>query len=186
ADGPSSETPPGHWFVLLNYVSDNIVEKRFGGTEGEMLSDLEWDIKGYLLLGGAMHDAAIVAWGIKGWHDYIRPISALRYLADRGQCSDPQLSNYDVNGIRLYPGYIELVDENSSLAGQSGENVGKIKIKAWKGPDYIQDPTVDAAGVDWILVENWWPYQRPTFVTPPFAGYISEHSTFSRTSAEIL
>ena len=22
ADGPDSETPPGHWFALLNYVSD--------------------------------------------------------------------------------------------------------------------------------------------------------------------
>lgn len=23
ADGPDSETPPGHWFTILNYVSDN-------------------------------------------------------------------------------------------------------------------------------------------------------------------
>ena len=23
ADGPDSETPPGHWFVLLNHVSDH-------------------------------------------------------------------------------------------------------------------------------------------------------------------
>ncbi|HEY5565055.1 MAG TPA: T9SS type A sorting domain-containing protein, partial [Rhodothermia bacterium] len=34
--------------------------------------------------------------------------------------------------------------------------------------------------------ENWWPYQRPTFITPPFAGYISGHSTFSRAAAEVL
>ena len=40
--------------------------------------------------------------------------------------------------------------------------------------------------MDWILVENWWPYQRPSFVTPPFAGYVSGHSTFSRAAAEIL
>ena len=38
----------------------------------------------------------------------------------------------------------------------------------------------------WILAENWWPYQRPTFVTPPFAGYISGHSTFSRAAAEVM
>ncbi|MDZ7847983.1 MAG: T9SS type A sorting domain-containing protein [Owenweeksia sp.] len=42
------------------------------------------------------------------------------------------------------------------------------------------------AGVDWILAENWWPYQRPTFVTPPFAGYVSGHSTFSRAAAEVM
>ena len=42
------------------------------------------------------------------------------------------------------------------------------------------------AGVGWILAGNWWPYQRPTFVTPPFAGYISGHSTYSRAAAEVL
>jgi hypothetical protein len=30
------------------------------------------------------------------------------------------------------------------------------------------------------------PYQRPTFVTPSFAGYVSGHSTFSRAAAEVL
>ena len=29
-------------------------------------------------------------------------------------------------------------------------------------------------------------YQRPTFVTPPFAGYVSGHSTYSRAAAEVL
>ncbi|MCG8433059.1 MAG: hypothetical protein MJA83_03380, partial [Gammaproteobacteria bacterium] len=33
ADGPDSETPPGHWFVILNEVSDHpSLEKRIGGT----------------------------------------------------------------------------------------------------------------------------------------------------------
>ena len=30
------------------------------------------------------------------------------------------------------------------------------------------------------------PYQRPSFVTPPFAGYVSGHSTYSRAAAEIM
>ncbi|WNH10597.1 hypothetical protein [Thalassobellus suaedae] len=29
-------------------------------------------------------------------------------------------------------------------------------------------------------------YQRPTFVTPPFAGYVSGHSTYSRAAAEVM
>ena len=41
-------------------------------------------------------------------------------------------------------------------------------------------------GVGWILAENWWSYQRPSFVTPPFAGYVSGHSTYSRAAAEVL
>ena len=68
----------------------------------------------------------------------------------------------------------------------SASDVDKLKVRAWKGPDYISNPDSDEAGVDWILVENWWPYQRPSFVTPPFAGYVSGHSTFSRAAAEIL
>lgn len=186
ADGPESETPPGHWFVLLNQVSDHpLLEKRWQGN-GELLSALEWDVKSYFVLGGAMHDVAIAAWGIKGWYDYVRPLSAIRGMAERGQSTSPDLPSYHVDGLPLYEGFIELVEAGDVLAGAENENVGKIKLYAWRGPDYVSDPEVDAAGVGWILAENWWPYQRPTFVTPPFAGYISGHSTFSRAAAEVL
>jgi len=186
ADGPSSETPPGHWFVILNYVNDHpLFEKRFEGT-GPVVDDLEWDVKAYLALGGCDHDAAITAWGIKGYYDYIRPISAIRYMCKLGQCTDSTLSNYNVGGIDLIPGYIEVVQPGDPLAGSGNENVGKIKLFAWRGHDYVPDPKTDVAGVGWILAENWWPYQRPTFVTPPFAGYISGHSTYSRAAAELI
>jgi len=186
ADGPQSETPPGHWFTILNYVSDHAaLEKRFMG-QGEVLPDLEWDVKSYFALGGAMHDAAVTAWGIKGWYDYIRPISAIRFMADLGQSTDSEEPHFHHAGLPLIEGKVELVKESDPLAGVNGENVGKIKLYAWKGHQYISDPEVDQAGVDWILAEEWWSYQRPSFVTPPFAGYISGHSTFSRTAAEVL
>ena len=186
ADGPDSETPPGHWFVILNYVNDHpMLEKRFKG-EGEVLDDLEWDVKSYFLLSGAMHDAAITAWGIKGWYDYIRPVSAIRGMAELGQSTDPGLPNFHPGGIELIPGYIELVNIGDPLAGTGNEHVGKIKLMAWRGPNFVIDPVTDVAGVDWILAENWWPYQRPSFVTPPFAGYVSGHSTYSRAAAEVL
>ncbi|WP_046755697.1 T9SS type A sorting domain-containing protein [Kordia jejudonensis] len=186
ADGPDSETPPGHWFTIINYVNDHPqTEKRWNGV-GPILDDLQWDVKSYLALGGAMHDAAINTWGIKGYYDYIRPISAIRYMAGKGQSTDNTLSNYDPHGLPLIPGYIETIEVGDALAGSTDENVGKLKVYAWRGPDYINDPTTDIAGVDWILAERWWPYQRGTFVTPPFAGYLSGHSTFSRAAAEVL
>ncbi len=190
ADGPDSETPPGHWFTILNYVNDHsLLEKKFEGT-GEALSDLEWDIKSYFLLGGAMHDAAIAAWGIKGWYDYIRPISALRYMTDQGQSTDPELPNYSPNGIPLLEDFIELIEEGDSLVAvrDSLELIGTIKVKAWRGHNtgYIIDPDTSTAGVSWIPAGEWWSYQRPTFVTPPFAGYVSGHSTFSRAAAEVM
>lgn len=186
ADGPASETPPGHWFTILNYVSDHpLTEKRFGG-QGPILSDLEWDVKCYLALGGAMHDCAVDIWGIKGFYDYIRPVSAIRYMAWKGQSTDASLPSYDPHGLPLIPGRIELIETGDPLAGTGDENVGKIKIYAWKGPDYIGDPETDVAHVDWILGTHWWPYQRPTFVSPPFSGFLSGHSAFSRAAAETM
>ena len=186
ADGPESETPPGHWFTILNYVNDDsLLTKKFKG-QGPTLTDLEWDVKFYFCLSGALHDAAITAWGNKGWYDYIRPISAIRYMAQKGQSSDTTLPAFHPAGILLDIGLIELVKIGDPLAGMNNQHINKIKIKAWKGPSYILDPATDSAGVDWILAGNWWPYQRPTFITPPFAGYVSGHSTFSRAAAEVM
>ncbi len=186
ADGPDSETPPGHWFSILNYVMDHpdFVRSYRGFSPTE--SQLEYDVKAYFMLGGAMHDCAITAWGIKGYYDYIRPVSAIRAMVENGQSSDPSLPNYSNLGIKLVPGKIELVEMGDPLAGTNNEHVGKIKLYSWRGPEYIEDPETDVAGVGWILGENWWPYQRPTFVTPNFAGYISGHSTYSRAAAEVL
>lgn len=186
ADGPKSETPPGHWFTILNYVSSHpLFERRFNG-QSDVMDELEWYVKAYFILGGAMHDAAITAWGIKGYYDSVRPLTAIRYMAFWGQSTDQSLPNYSPYGLPLIPGLIENVLPNDPLAGFGREHVGKIKLKAWRGPLWIFDPAVDVAGVDWILAENWWPYQRPTFVTPPFAGYVSGHSTYSRAAAEVM
>jgi hypothetical protein len=37
-----------------------------------------------------------------------------------------------------------------------------------------------------MLGESWWPYQRYGASTPPFAGYVSGHSTFSAAGAEVM
>jgi hypothetical protein len=190
ADGPDSETPPGHWFTILHYVADHPEhENRFMG-EGPLLDDLEYDVKSYLALGGGMHDIAIASWSVKGYYDYIRPVSALRYMADQGQCSDPMMPSFNPNGINLVDGLIEVVTSETTAPGERHEHLvgseGKIALKAWRGPDYIVNDETDVAGVGWILAENWWPYQRPSFVTPPFPGYVSGHSTYSRGAAEIM
>jgi hypothetical protein len=186
ADGPESETPLGHWFVILNSVSDHqLFEKRWAG-EGDVLGELEWDIKSYFAMGGTMHDTAVAAWGIKGRYDYIRPVSAIRAMADLGQSSDSSLPSYNINGLPLVQNYIELVTASDPLAIDNSQHIGKIKLYAWKGPDYVSNPMVEQAGVGWILAEQWWPYQRPSFVTPPFAGYVSGHSTYSRAAADLM
>ena len=185
-DGVFTYSPPGHWVDVLNKVARHPDFKRKWKGNGPELSQLEWDIRAYLTLTGALMDAGIAAWSAKGYHDYIRPISAIRAMAGYGQCSDPQSDNYDKRGLPLIPGAIEMVKEGDVLAGENREHVGKLKLYTWKGPDYINNPATDVAGVGWILAGNWWPYQRYSFATPPFAGYVSGHSTFSTCAAEVL
>lgn len=188
ADGPDSETPPGHWFTVMNYVNDAPELTRQWRGNGTPLDALTWDVLAYFALGGAMHDAAISAWSCKGWYDYVRPVSAIRWMADRGQSSDPEAPNYHGAGLPLIPGFIELItnEDPEELRGANNEHLHEVKVKAWRGPSEIEIPALHHAGVGWIRAREWWPYQRPTFVTPPFAGYVSGHSTFSRAAAEVL
>ena len=206
ADGPDSETPPGHWNTLANYVSDHPqIVKQIGGI-GAVVSDLEWDVKLYLALNGAVHDAAVGAWGSKRQYDYVRPITKIRYQGSLGQSSDPLGTSYHPDGLPLIPGQIEMTTAASVAPGgvhrnvydnanqdadgnfveffTEAELVDKVVVQAWNHEP--EDPSVDFSGIDWILAENWVPYQRDNFVTPPFAAYISGHSTFSRAAAEVL
>jgi len=68
--------------------------------------------------------------------------------------------------------------------GYCQSSVGKIAIFAWLGPP--ADSVNTTAGVGWRLAETWMPWFPKTFVTPPFPGYTSGHSTFSRSGAEVM
>lgn len=174
ADGPSSETPPGHWNTLANQASDAMDEYRLGG-DGDAIDRLQWDVSLYFVLNGALHDAAIAAWGAKAHYDYVRPISMIRYLAGEDL-------------LPTVPGLIEPVTEESTQPGERhgdlADHVGETAIRAWaRRPAWFAD---ELDQVRWIPASEWKPYQRPTFVTPAFPGYVSGHSTFSRAAAEVL
>ncbi len=186
ADGPDSETPPGHWFTILNHVLEQPeLVYRWRG-QGPVLPREQYVLQTYLCLGGAVHDAAISAWSAKGFYDAGRPVSVIRYMAEKGQRSDPSLPRYHEEGLALIAGQSELVKLGDPLAGDRNQFVNEVKVRAWRAHDAIGDPLLDAAGVDWVLAKAWWPYQLRTFVSPPFAGYVSGHSTFSRAAAEVM
>ena len=187
ADGPESETPPGHWNVLANEVSDVLPSLQIGGA-GPVVDRLEWDVKLYFALNGAVHDAAIVAWGLKREHDYARPISMIRYMSQNGQSTDPNDPSYHPEGMPLEPGLVEIITAATTAPGQRHEALagfeGEIAVRAYGGPP--EDPTSGPVGVTWIRGVEWVTYQKTSFVTPAFPGYTSGHSTFSRAAAEVM
>jgi hypothetical protein len=68
ADGPATETPPGHWSLFAQFVS-----RRDGHT-------LDDDVKLFFVLGNALLDVSIAVWDCKVAFDYVRPVSAIRFL----------------------------------------------------------------------------------------------------------
>lgn len=67
ADGPRSETPPGHWNQIAHGIA---LREGYGTGETARL---------FLALSGALHDAAIAAWDAKRAYDSARPITAIRH-----------------------------------------------------------------------------------------------------------
>jgi hypothetical protein len=189
ADGPDSETPPGHWNTLANEVADHpSFERRFKGS-GPELDELEWDVKVYFAMNASTHDVAVAIWGCKEVYDYVRPISSLRYMGGKGQSASTELPSYDPMGLPLIPDLIELA--SAASLGSGGKHEGApnaqaddIVILAWGGEP--ANPATEFTGTKWIRAIDWLPYQRDTFVTPAFAGYVSGHSGFSRAAAEVL
>jgi hypothetical protein len=68
ADGPGSETPPGHWCLHAQDVS---------ARDGHGLDE---DVRLFFALTGALLDAGIACWDAKRTYDSVRPITAIRFL----------------------------------------------------------------------------------------------------------
>ena len=205
ADGPNSETPPGHWHVLANQVADMpLLVKKIRGT-GPTLNDLEWDVKTYLAVAGATHDAACAAWSLKRYYLGPRPITMIRFMGSKGQSSDPLGPSYNSQGLPLQAGVVEVITAATAAAGQRHNqiwdvgfnsyvpgslHIGKVVVYSWPGEDPANLPAPSIAThqslVRWQFAKDWLPFQRKTFNTPAFPGYVSGHSTFSRAAAEVL
>jgi hypothetical protein len=189
ADGPTSETPPGHWIKLGNEVSDRLTaDELVPWGEGDAVDRLAWDVGLYLGIGGAVHDAAIAAWELKRDSLGPRPITLIRWMADLGQRTDPSLPSYHEDGLPLVPDLVELITEESAAPGERHHHlrfhIGEIAVWSWPGEP--GDRKADHTPLQWMRAKDWIPYQRRTFVTPAFPGFVSGHSTFSRAAAEML
>jgi hypothetical protein len=68
ADGPNSELPPGHFCLFAQSVS-----KRDHHDDDQ-------DVKLFFALANGMLDASIATWEAKRFYDYVRPVTAIRFL----------------------------------------------------------------------------------------------------------
>ncbi len=94
ADGPSSELPPGHFNLFAQQIS------RRGNHS------LDDDVKLFFALTNAVFDAGIATWEAKAHYDYVRPISAVRYLYNGRSVrawAGPGLGTRDVPGESWKP-----------------------------------------------------------------------------------
>ena len=117
ADGPATETPPGHWNLHAQFVS-----KRDR-------NDLDEDVKLFFILGNALLDSSIAVWEAKEHYDYVRPVSAIRFLY-KGQLIEawagPGLGTQQIPGetFRPYiatPPFAEYTSGHSCFSAASAE-----------------------------------------------------------------
>lgn len=73
ANGPHSETPPGHWELFAQFASAQFISH-------QNKHDISGDVKMFFALSNAVFDAGIACWECKRYYEYVRPITAVRYL----------------------------------------------------------------------------------------------------------
>jgi membrane-associated phospholipid phosphatase len=73
ANGPHTETPPGHWDVFAQFYIAQFLSLKYK-------HDLNHDVKMFFALSNALFDAGIACWECKRAYDYVRPITAVHYL----------------------------------------------------------------------------------------------------------
>ena len=122
-------------------------------------SSLRADVELYLSLNGALHDAAVAAWGAKRTYQTARPISMIRYMAFQGQSSDPKAPSYNAEGLPLVAGLTKLVN-------------GQVLVRTRHG---------------WVLGTRWTPLQptppSPGWVSDGSAFASAAHAVLGRAVA---
>jgi hypothetical protein len=155
ADGPNTELPPGHWALFAQKVSHD---------HGYGIDD---DVKMFFALSNAMLDASIAVWDCKRAFDYVRPITAIRFLMTGKQIrawggpfkgtqtiDGAQWQAYQT-GVQPTPAFPEFSSGHSAfsaagaevLRSYTGSDVfgGSVTIKA--GSSGVEPGTVPAADI---------------------------------------
>jgi hypothetical protein len=128
ADGPGTDTPPGHWNRIAQSVS-----RRDRHT-------LDEDVKMFFILGNALMDASIAIWDAKRSTDSIRPVSIVQSLFSSREIlawAGPGLGTRTIYG-RNFRSYLPTPPFSSYVSGHSGFSAAAAEIlKRFTGSDYF-------------------------------------------------
>lgn len=162
ADGPNSETPPGHWNLFAQFVAER----------DRMTTDQE--VKLFFALNNALFDASIWAWWTKREYDYVRPITAIRYLFEDEEITSwagPFQGVQTIKGSEWHPyqpttfpspPFSEYVSGHSTFSAAAAEVLRRFTGR----DDFGYSATVDAGRS--IVEPGLVPKQAVTMTWPTF------------------
>jgi hypothetical protein len=136
ADGASTVTPPGHWMVIAQHVSQRDHQS------------LDQDVKLFFILANALMDAGIAAWDAKRCTDLIRPVSVVRVLLSTRQIrawGGPGLGVRTVYGkdFRSYlptPPFASYVSGHSAFSAAGAEILKRFTGSDQFGESFTAEP----------------------------------------------
>jgi hypothetical protein len=118
ANGPGTSTPPGHWNIVADIVSQ---------TQGNSLED---NARLFAMLNVAMADAGISSWDAKYEHDMWRPITAIREAETDGNAATAEDAAW--TSLLTTPAFPTYTSGHSTFSG-----AGAAVMKAFFGTDRI-------------------------------------------------
>lgn len=128
ADGPGSETPPGHWSLIAQAVS-----RRDGNT-------LDEDVALFFAFGNAQLNAGVVSWESKYRYDFARPTTVIRWMNYYGaKKPDPAFQNW--NSYITVPPFPEYTSGHSTFSAAAAQ-----VLRSATGSDHMGLRVVVPAG----------------------------------------
>ena len=174
ADGPNSETPPGHWNTIANAVADDPTTSSGSAATGrgrpprvrrqDVLRAQRRDARrGGRRLGGEGLLRLRPADLDDPLHGRARPVvrSGRALVPPRRPAARPRADR----------GGHARVERGGERHARLARRQGEIAIRAWTGDPGNPRPARRASTGS--APSSWVPYQMSTFVTPAFAGYVS-------------
>ena len=145
ADGPGTELPPGHWALFAQWVSRR---------DSNGIDD---DAKMFFAMTNAMLDASIAIWDCKRTFDYVRPITAIRFLM-KGQAilawggpfrgtqliQGEQWQAYQTGAVPT-PAFPEFTSGHSGFSAAAAE-----VLRSFTGSDAFGDSATVKAGSSFV------------------------------------